>query len=57
VDVAADSSVLGEAGLVQRLRMCAVLLPPFHVFYLVSFGSGFLLYWQEFEILNLGIAF
>jgi hypothetical protein len=23
--------------------------------YLVSFGSGFLLYWQEFEILNLGI--
>jgi hypothetical protein len=33
VDIAAGSNDLGEAGLVQWLRMCAVSLPPFLVFY------------------------
>ena len=34
MDIAADSSGRGEAGLVQRLRMCAVLRAPFQIFFL-----------------------
>jgi len=30
VDIAAGSSDLGEAGLVQRLRMCAVFRPSMY---------------------------
>lgn len=49
MDVAADSNDRGEAGPVQRLRMGAVLLSPFQIFYLL----GYL--WVRFLALFAGI--